>query len=710
MPRVANNSAKPVPWDPLVGIMDNRSHPGEMPEKSFRYLQNWYFPNENTIRRRPQYTKFLSRENYLNEDYHDQLLPLQLYQDTVHTGADVDATITTFPNDKCGGAMQRRSTGRQPVTLLFGSKSSLGSRKLIAGTESRLSVIDESGGNWRIIADGLGRGVADGTCPGRRFKATQNQDAVLFTNDFNSPFYWLFGDEAFGCSMQSVKSIPDLEVIGLTRAALCWTWRGCTFLADIELDGVRFANGIVWSDYQDLTSWDPSKTESIAGSKILEPGERILGGVEMNNIFLVFTDQRIWQISVVGGALSFNFDKRYTPLDNGQGMLAYPNTLICTGDTAYYAGFDGFYKYDLYMPAPVKPEWLHRGTKIVFTDIDSALCQNTIAGFLPRNPETREVYLSWVPKDSGDGYPTQTLAIDLSKEKTSVIDFGMTALCFYEPDYGQTLREWLVENCACSLSALKDLGYGYVKEGLPRPKDPPDCDELTSIHTDTPLTVGGVTTEDYTKSTSDSGSLCAKVGDAYVQDFCNRCPTDKVFVFAHADDLCLKQFADVFSRENCTNPTREGYSDSEGYHSPSGTYEVVGFKSIMRSGAQHFGSPTKEKHISFFMCDPTTEVQSFDTEIKLRIGQSSQPVDSNRQADCALMWIEEDSKILACQTDPDPDSQTNAGTRPDENFGWPVEATGRYLYWELTVDGKGGDVAFGRVEQHVSVSSRRANV
>ena len=713
--RKSTADIKPIPWDPLTSIQDNRSHPGEMDQQSFRLIQNWYFPDDKTLRRRKGFSKLLTSSSYHNADLHDQLLPLQNFYWGSTGESETDQTITVYPDPGCPGPIHSQTTGRQPITFLFQSRSNSGTRKLLAGSESRIYSWDEAGENWKIIADGMGRGVSDGTCPGRRFVATQNQDVVVFTNDYNPVLYWLFDQPTFGCSMQSVATIPDLDVIGLTRAGLCWTWRGCTFLADVEIDRTRYSNMMVWSDKDNALSYDPSIPSSIAGNKTLSPGEKILGHVELSDVCLVFTDQRIWQISAIGGEESFAFTPRFTPVQSGRGCLAYPNTIVSDGFTVRYAGVDGIYAYNLYSPEPEREEWIHKATKTVFSDIRSSACLNHIAVYHPTNPDTREIYFSWVAKDDEDGFPRRTLAIDIMRQRTSFIDYGMTAAVYYELDLAQTLRQWLQDQCACTSQSLAALGYGYVKEGLPKPKSPPPCDAINSIHTSNPITLDvgqpwEITTEDYTQSESDSDSFCARFENVTVQDLCPRCAGDKVFIFASSDDLCLKQLDQNLYREICTNPSDSGTTTGDGYLPSPGSYVTNGYMSILRSGPQHFGSPSKEKTESFFSVEAISEPQTSPITIGLRIGQSSQPVDSNRAADCSLIWFTEDEKTLECQSESDPDKQVSDGTRPDEGFRWPTMATGRYIYWELSVDGAGGDVSLGRVEQFVELTSRRGDV
>lgn len=714
MARRTPTEVKPIPWDPLTGIQDNRSHPAEMGDKTFRLIQNWMFPDENTLRRRPGYSKVLTNSAYHNADLHDQLLSLQNYYFGTTGESLTDQTVSTYPNSACVGPQSTLQTGRQPITLLFGAQSTTGSRKLLIGTESRIYAWDEVGENAKIIADGMGRGVSNGTCPARRFVATQNQDVVIFTNDYDEPVYWLFDQPTFGCSMQAVSKIPDAEVIGLTRAALVWTWRGVTFFGDVELDRVRYRNGLIWSNKDNPLMLDPSVPESIAGEKFLDPGERILGHAEVSDVCLIFTDQRIWQISVTGGDETFAFTPRYTPGPHGRACLAYPNTLASDGFSVFYAGTDGIYKYDLYSPEPTRPEWLHLATKTVFSDINAGMCLNHIAGYWPTNPDTREIFFSWVAKDDDDGFPRRTLAIDTKREKTSFLDFGMTALVYYELDMGMSLRQWLQNECACTYQALLELGYGYIKEGVAKPKPPPPCETPTSIHTSNPITLDAgqpweITTEDYTAA-SDATSFCARFGDQRVIDLCTRCAGEKILIFAATDDLCLKQMDENFFREICTNPSAQGKTITDGYWPASGTYTTNGYDSILRSGPQHFGSPSKEKQISYFSVEAVPVAQTTPLTIGLRIGQSAQPVDPNRSSDCSLIWYTEDSKTLQCQSEPDPDQQAEDGTRPDEGFRWPVMAEGRYLYWELNISGKGGDVALAHVEQMVSITSRRTDV
>lgn len=706
MARRNSDCAQPLSLAMSAAQLDNRASPGETAPGSLRKILNWEWTEQRKFRRRPGFDKLFSRDPYNNEDLHDQLLAAQTYY---ADGADAAAAaaVTSWPNAACSGGLLSRPTGRQPITLLFQATSTYGSRKLLAASESRIYGAIESTGNWKLLADGLGLGIDDGTCPRRRFYASQNQNAVLFTNNYDAPRVWLFDQAIVGCAQQSVTTIPDLELIGLTKAAVTWTWRNVTFLANVEMDHRREPQRIVWSDFANPLSWDPAKPESITGFQDLDYGEEILGGAELGDLFVIYTTKRIWQMTVSGGGRVFAFNKRYSPKHTGEGCLFYRNTLATFIDGHLYAGRDGWYGYDLYQSAPQRVPWLHQATGDMFSNLSEGFCENTIAGY---NPKTKELLAFWVPKASNTGFPLQGLAVNPMYGKVSELDFGATALCFYQRDQRGTVRDFIVENCICSEAELAAMGYGYIKEGLPLPRTAEPCTPITSIYSTEPLTIDGLTTEDYTAAETSPGSLCEKLGDSRWEDECDQCPEPSVFVLAHSTDWCLKQLSeDSYARELCTNPADIGSAQALGYQTAPGVYQLAGYDSILLSNANSFHQQRNEKTLHRFAAQIEPLPQTVPNDITLRIGLSQQPSDPLDIDSCTIVWRDQKAISLTCVSARNSEQHKAAHSKPSNPFQWPLFLTGVYSYWQLKITGTGGGCSIGEVTQDVSLESTCAN-
>ena len=459
----------PLRLAPLTGIKDSRSQPDEMPVGAFREVLNFWVSDERRLCRRFGHQKLRSlEEDYNNSDLHDQLLSLQ----------------------------DDPSVGRQPISLLYASLTAFGASTLIAGTESRLYSYNASTANWKLFAEGLGAGIDDGSLPKRRFYAAQVGDKVYFTNDYDAPFCWSIGSDA-------VEEIADMEEIGLTRAAGIWAWHNIAFYFNVEMDGKRYRNRIVWSDLNDGGSVDPSKVDSITGLVDLEDDEEILGGTELGNIFLIFTTRRIYEVQVVAGIQTFNFAKRYVPDDNRsgslEGCLFYRNTLVSDGTKIYYLGEEGVYNYDLYSVGPERVEWIHKATKEMFDEIDDTACDSHVGHY---DSTTKEIWFSYVVADTVGQLPSKTLAINTKYPHTSRIDHGYTAFCRYEPKVRASLREWFADNNICSMEELQDAGYGFEKEGLPRTLPETTGNRITGVKSGVDRTIIGYYHADTYSNTS----------------------------------------------------------------------------------------------------------------------------------------------------------------------------------------------------------------
>lgn len=693
---------KSLDWTPPTGPLDNRSVPSQMPPQSYRRLLNVWVPAAFKLARRYGWEKLFPADDYNNSDLHDQLLALQTYYDVLDDSVPPE-DILSLPNAACDVTINTRTTGRQPITMLHSFESTLESRTLLAGTESRIYALNGKNGNWRLLADGLGEGIDDGTCPRRRFYCSTNVDTAIFVNDFNKVLYWIYGSGPNGCDQQSVRPIPEMDLIGVSRASVTWTWKYVSFVANVEMDGTRFTNRVIWSDYKGPLSWDPSKPESIAGMTDLDYGETILAGGEIGDYFFIFTDRRIWQLSVKSDG-TFNFTKRFTPDKTGDSCLFYRNTLISSGREIYYFGKDGFYSFSQYRPAPERLDIPHLGTANIFHEtragtISPEWCDNHVAGF---NPTTKEVLISWVPDTSETGFPESTFVFNVAYNHTSEIDHGFTAFIAHQSDTSGTLRDYLLEICACTIAELTANGSSFIKEGLPRSVVVDDCPEFDSVVTEDALVVDGSSLEDPDGEVSED-ALCHAIGK--IANLCGGCPNDYTFVGACAVDWCLKQFSFVLSRERCTNPTAVGSSDGDGYTASVGIYALDGYLTRITSMAMDFRDSRSDKILRRFEIEGIPGEQDIPSTLSLSIGQSHQVVDPLNDQLCGIMWQSQDDFLLECQS-VSVSQHVEDGSRANETIEWPLYLESLYFYFDIQIDGTGGAFEMARFTMDVDGGSK----
>ena len=563
--------AKPTLEGPLTGVLDLRSQPDQLTSGTVRMRQNWQTTGQGKLRRGTGFAKFLSNAGYNNEDFHDQL--------GVFTNA-----------------------ARSPVTLVLEGESTRRIRSLIVGNQSTLAQLDQHSGNYKILKSGFG-GTPSTSANAPRFKAAKLGDYVVFTNNFDAPQYMVM-EQAPDGSGDYAFPIPELDVIGLSKAYIVWEWRSVIFFANVVMDQERVSYRLIWSDFDNPLGWDPATQGTISGFKDLYTYEEILAGAPAGNSFLIYTTHGIWEMVAVGGDQSFDFRRVYNgEKDDVKAVLAYPNTLCNLHDAHTYIGHDGIYFFNQYYSKPERPEWLHRGSADLLDNIDPTLCDAHVAA-----PFGDEVLFSVARKGAVNQCPDYTLRANKTYEDVDIVDHGFVSFCQYSPQDTPTIRDFIIENGICTLSGLAEQGYPFGKQGLPAPLTwpapafIPDC-----IHTKTRLTVpvlqwvqltddvtpGGpfkywvqqsvdVFVEDYTVVPNDSTSLCALLGDSDLTELCRDCKGVPVFVAVSSVDWCLKQLGGVFYREMCLNPTATGTTTSDGYTSPPGSYELDPITSIMR--------------------------------------------------------------------------------------------------------------------------------
>ncbi|HYE32115.1 MAG TPA: hypothetical protein VEH27_11850 [Methylomirabilota bacterium] len=714
-----------VDLQPLAGPLDTRSSADSLPFGAWRRRENFDVNVAGRLCRSFGWRKLMGTTTpYNNQDLHDQLCGqptgttnLQQYYDDLSTGAHPDADkVLTYPPSAavCGTVLKTRSTGRQPITGLWDLTSQDGQRRLLAATQNRIYVLNEPKGNWKLICDAYG-GTPQSGLPERRWQCAKLENGAVFTNNYDEPVQWIFDQPTFGCGMQAVSKIPSLQEIGLTKAAVAIAWKGVCFLMNVEMDGIRAENRIVWSDFLS-TNFVPGVTttrvnalgisetvDSMAGYMDLTRGERILAAAPLGDSLLIYTTTGIWQVSSVGGELVFSFRSLYSEPATGAACLAYPNTLVSTGNEHVFLGRDGIYVYNLSLPKPERAEWLHRCSNLIFDTINEQVCQAHVAWY---DPSLERLFISWV--EDGLAFPRKTFSASLRYQAVSILTAGFTAFCNFTSDNRLTFLDFLKQNCACTAAELASseiaaiLPQSVKEGGFCTAQTEPNCTGVSRsipLYTRTTVNELGRTTTtgafenmnlDQTVNPPASDSFCKLLGDLNIEDLCNQCNSEALLVMASADDWCLKQFGEVYFRERCTRFTG------------CGTYARDPYDSYGTTGPLDFEAPDDEKAVRSLELEFDAEEDITPSQVNVRIGVASTAVDPNDESGCALLWRSLSPRTLECVSK-SASAHESAKTRPANTMNWAFLYTGRFHYIELQMSGVGGGSCFSRM----SMEARR---
>jgi hypothetical protein len=670
---------QPLRMTPLTGSFDSRSMPELVSPNSWRMLQNTRTTARGRICRMPGWEKFLAgfatNRAYNNEDLHDQLLSLQTYYDVL---SDVDGSaVVAYPPDNatfgsfCGTTKRTRTQGRQPITFGAEITSSLGTRHCVVGTQSRLYALNFGTGNWKIIADGLGGTTSN---PEVRFQHAALGDYVFFTNNFDELFYWQIDQPMSGCEMQSVQTVPELQEIGVTKVRCLASFKGTLFLANVEQDGERRTNRIIWSRYQSPLEVVEDPGVSTAGTQDLDFGEEIVAVKELGDFLYFYTDRAIWVAVVTDGDSAFAFVRKYRANTKGDGTLVYPFTLTGAKDSHFYGSTEGIYEWNPYIMAPVRQEWIHQSSNILYDNLNRSACAAHTAGY---SPTLNEMWFSFA--QGTNKLPSVTLSCNPVYGQCSKIDHGFTCLFSFTPDTRESVRDFLLRNCIADVACLNNaellaLGFSQLKEGPGVTNTTPPCASLVRhVYTGVSLVVVSpdTVTEDYTQPEASADSICAALGDMNVADGCHNCDVAALFIGASATDWCLKQIGTIYARER--------------YDTATSTYVLDGYDTIMLKGPMMFGTDM-QKQIEGVILEFEAEPQTIPSNMNLRVGACVRCDDPLKA--CAIQWYDEVPRPIQCVDD-------------DRNMEWATYAADRALYLEFKITGKGGASCYSSLQVNV---------
>lgn len=436
------------PWTtlsihPVTGGLDTRSRPADLAPGSFRWKQCWQVTVDGKLCRRAGWGRSF---------------PDLLY--------DRNGILLTDPAAIAGGVIyhnhdhHHQGATREPITMLFESTDSSGVRRLFDGTQSRISLLNADTGYWTDILTGKG-------ATGSRWKAAELQDVVIFTNNIDDV-------QAYKIGPQTIAPIPDLvSTLKVRKAKVVIQYSGFIFLMNLYQDdgstGAPYRKSrIRWSDLNLPLSYDPGAPNSLAGYQDLDYGDEILAaGVLLGSLY-VFTRRAIWKCAPsVSATTTFSFQKVYTEPENQTGCLTYPNTLISDGQNFHYLSKDAVYRYNPYLPAPERPDWLYKAAGVIYRKADTALsgilCEAPVAIY---HPATKEYWVSW---PSGSNFNNNwTLVSQLEQQTADVVDSGfVTFKNFRRTPEGVLCNEAQSFFGVSAVDyAIKDIGGIFVREYL----------------------------------------------------------------------------------------------------------------------------------------------------------------------------------------------------------------------------------------------------
>lgn len=683
---------KDIPFELVGGSLDTRSPSGTLDISTWRLLLNVHGSDQLGVCRGWGFKKYLDGAScYANQDLHDQLLQGQTYYESysstvqerrVQVGSTpgiiygsspltllpVYSTLPAVTEIYCGSTVY--TLGRQckeAITLLHSFQNANKKRKLIAATKSRIYVSDESGGNWRLIADGLGGAchtATDCTCSPIKFSAATLGQTILFANGVDYILSWEFETGPDGCSSWSAEYVQDLLALNVDSAEIVQTWNGFAFLAGVRADGEYLPGRLYWSDYNDALSWSPGG-ESLAGFHDFGAGERILRVEPIGGRLRVYTSQAIYDLTTSANEdLVFNVQEIY----RGPHVPIYRWSLVNTGSAHVYMSESRVFVLAEYDREPTSFEWIHRATGAIYDGVPTSWltsfdgleafggverdnCEQAVGGY---DPVRRAIWFSWPTQ--GSTCPNMSMVLWPGTRKASLFDHGFTAFCSHRPDLGETVRDFLARTGLCD-----PTGDLVAKEAAP-------CDDS--------FTDGGY---DYLWNETEDPDL-PMGNNAYfevlcgtcVEDLCQDCDTDVRFIMASAEDKALKEYAEVYYREMVASETDADFPETS-----TATYTMEGYTTLIQGDAYRYKVDSNKRFrglaINFTAADQTTP-----SELHGEAGYGMQPD--------RLQWEQAETLELG----PLDEGSFSDGLRPGEVPAFNFFSTGSYLAYRIWVDGTGG--------------------
>lgn len=594
----------------------------------------------------------------------------------------------------CGAYPFSRSGCEEYVSFIGSVGNSDGNRSLVVATRSRIYSLVQSTGNWRIVADGLGappvRDEDCTICTPDRWSGANLENVMVLANGVNNVLAFNPNSEPSGCDVWRATVIQDLVDLDVRTARCVGAWKTFVFLGDVDMDGARRRNRVLWSDSGDPLAWIPDD-DNLAGYQDLGNDETILRVEGLNDFLFVYTDKSIYRGALVqaGDTVSFVFEELY----RGEDSMKYRYAFANSGDAHYFWSKSRLLRLTSFDNRPVEVPFMRAVSNSIFDGLirddlrfgplNEDSCDNFIGGF---NPQFKEVWFSWPTDDrSVSGVtpslhvcPNMSIVFNVTPNEAAAdfVDAGFTAFHWFDGRRTSTLMEFLEDIEACS---REEIVPRLIKEG-------PPAVGSSSPFTDPPEHIWNET-EDPTLPASDS-SLCTKFMDHWLRDICGQCETLSRFVMACTLDRCLKEYAD-------TSYYRE--------HLDGDTYILDGYDTVMQSSTDDL-KVDEEKVVNKLRAAFVANQQTTPNTLYGYLGYGPDPdcitwKQLRVYSDCETLL---EGLPLKCATEMTAEEHAAAGTRPDDNAMWPTEIRGQFFAWKLKITGTGGGACFSSVSLGVS--------
>lgn len=242
-------------------------------------------------------------------------------------------------------------------TILAGQTATAGTSAFINGGNARYNYMFTSGslpagtgwgvGGWGV--GGWGTGVTPVNPGGTNIDALDWSldnfgDILIATPDqtvFNSIdgtslgggplFYWNFGNSTLQAQAIATNNAP----VSNTGAFVAMPQRQIVAYGS-TVTGVQDQLLVKWSDANNFLSWVPTPT-NLAGSFRLSRGSRIVGGGQVGQQGLLWTDTGLWSMSFIGSSGGTNLVYSFNELARGCGLLA-KHAWCTVGGVTYWVG------------------------------------------------------------------------------------------------------------------------------------------------------------------------------------------------------------------------------------------------------------------------------------------------------------------------------------------------------------------------------------
>jgi hypothetical protein len=563
---------------------------------------------------------------------------------------------------------------KSEITMLQSVTSSSKKRRLFAGTRETLFVNDDTAGNWRVIADGLGGDcIADPHDSSVRFQMETLGDIAIFTNGLDPIIGFNFNDQPAGANYWSADYVLDLQALRITSAKVIGKHQGFILIGDVVADGLLYPSRVYWCDYNNALGWVPGG-ESAAGFHDFGRGEVVLAMKPISTgVIRVYTSVAIYDGSVVNDDRIFAFEEVFRSND-GSGCLKYANSLVSSGDGHYYLGHDSVYSTTIWDRTPQRVGWMHAASGVIFKGlsevvvegfdgvssfgpIDQSRCNQAVGGY---DAVRKAVWFSWTP--IGEETNTVSLVLWPPYQKASIVDHGFTAFANHRPDGMISVRNWMQSFGICPPTLLPKEGescdFGY------------QIDEFPFLYNE----------GNDVSNPMDPRSVIASLCGTCLTGVCKECDSESRFLMASTgDDISLKEYdLECGYREVITQRISAPFPSTA-----EGCYEKEGFTSLLQSRLNRYGT-AEDKEVGYVRLQVSAvPYEGIPTIMNVQVGVSDCP-DST-------YWSAIESRD-ACDA---PEYVFNA--RPHDNMDFPFYEKGQFVTLRVFATGLGNCFDLGGI-------------